>query len=68
MASRRKFLGVWTKVFTPEYLVAIMVKVGRPKDMQRLLMLLEQTRINSDVMLELLSRYGLKQKYGGLIN
>ena len=67
MASRRKFLGVWTKVFTPEYLVAIMVKVGRPKDKQRLLMLLEQTTLNNDVLAGILSRYRLEQKYRELV-
>jgi hypothetical protein len=63
MAPRRKFLGVWTKVFSPEYLVAIMVRVGRPKDRQRLHLLLEQTKINNDVLGDILSRYNLEQKY-----
>ena len=66
MASRRKFLGVTTKLFTPEYLIAIMVNVGRLKDKNRLQMLLEQTKIKDNVLFDILGRYGLEQKYRGM--
>jgi len=67
MASRRKFLGVWTRSFTPEYLIALMIKVGRFKDKERARMILEQSKVNREVLLDILSRYGLEQKFNGII-
>ena len=56
--------GVQTKVFRPEYLVAIMLKVGRPKDRIRAVDLLQGDKLDRGLLDEILKRYGLESKLG----
>ena len=45
-ATRRSYKGVRTKVLRPEYLLAIMLQTGRPKDRTRILLLLDEAKID----------------------
>lgn len=62
-AAHTRFLGVPTKVFTPEYLIAILVRAGRQKDRIKVHMLLEQTRVNKVILYDVLARYRLTSKF-----
>lgn len=54
---------VKTKVVTPEYLIAILLRAGRKKDIEKIEKLLEQTKIDKRKLNEILKRYNLKEKY-----
>ena len=56
--------GVQTKVFRPEHLVAIMLKVGRPKDRIRAADLLQGGKLDRGLLDEILKRHGLESKLG----
>jgi hypothetical protein len=55
-----EYQGVQTKVFRPEYVVAIAVQVGRPKDRSRIAQMLEQADIDRSYLAQILDRYRLK--------
>jgi len=52
-----------TRVFTAEYLAAIMLYTGRPKDHTRLIQLLAEGTINRGALTVLLRRHGLEAKW-----
>ena len=62
-ARAAEFDGVGTKVITPEYLVAILLRAGRDKDMRKIEMLLEQARIDRERLDKILAQYGLTEKF-----
>ena len=51
----------------PEYLIAIFLKVYRPKDKDKLIKLLDQTKINKTFLTDILLRYGLDKKFDEFI-
>jgi len=59
-AKQIEFEGVPSKVFRPEYIIAIAASVGRHKDLARIEQLLEQTEINKTLLDDILRRYNLK--------
>lgn len=48
-----------TRVFTPEYLCAIALQAGRPKDYFRVNMFVEQGQVDHGILRELANRHGL---------
>lgn len=52
-----------TRVFTAEYLGAIMLYTGRAKDHSRLLQLFTEGAVNHSVFLDLITRHGLTAKW-----
>lgn len=52
-----------TYVFRPEHLAAIMIQTGRPKDRERLLLLREQAKLDNRMLLGILLRHGLREKW-----
>jgi hypothetical protein len=61
-ARQIQYEGVKTKVMTPEYLVAILLRAGRKKDIEKIERLLEQARIDKKQLEDILRRYDLSQK------
>jgi hypothetical protein len=54
---------VSVRVATPEHLVAIMVKVGRQRDLARIAMFLSQDAVDASALEEVLNRHGLLEKW-----
>jgi len=57
------FDEIRTKVITPEYLVVLLLKTGRDKDVRKIEMLLEQAKIDRKRLDVILARYGLTEKF-----
>lgn len=55
--------GVTVRVVQAEHLVAMMLRVGRLKDLARIQMFLSQDAINSEVLEDILQRHGLDGKW-----
>lgn len=62
-AKTIKYKGFKTKVLTPEYLIAVLVRAGRKKDIEKVEKLMIQTKINQTKVQDILQRYGLKEKF-----
>ncbi|OHB76131.1 MAG: hypothetical protein A2Z34_07660 [Planctomycetes bacterium RBG_16_59_8] len=58
-ASLKKYDGVPVRVFRPEYLMAIMLKLGRPKDKQRFSVMFETARFDKVKFGKILKKFGL---------
>jgi hypothetical protein len=58
-ANKIEYHGVRTKVFRPEYMIAIAASVRRPKDIARINLLLEQADIDRNLLETILKRYKL---------
>ncbi|MBN2036171.1 MAG: hypothetical protein JW768_05460 [Chitinispirillaceae bacterium] len=52
-----------TRVMGPEYLVAIMVQTGRPKDKERIVKFLQQADLNVSLLDSILQKYGLSRAF-----
>lgn len=55
--------GVNVRVMMPEYLVAIMLSVGRSKDLARAKMFIDQKQVDTDSLLALVDRFGLEERW-----
>lgn len=62
-AKEIKYEGVKTKVIIPEYLIALFLKAGRKKNIIKVQMLLEQCKINKKILIKVLKKYGLYEKF-----
>lgn len=62
-AKEVKFGNTLTRVFSAEYLAAIMLETGRPKDHSRLIHFFEFDSIDRSVFEDIVERHGLKQKW-----
>jgi len=62
-ASEIEYEGVYTKVFTPEYLIAIFLRVNREKDIMKARLLLSQVEMDLEKLKSILTRYGLYEKF-----
>lgn len=58
-----KYRNVNIKILRPEYLIAIFLKVYRPKDRDKLIKLLDQAKIDKTILLDILQRHGLNKKF-----
>jgi len=66
IAQPRKFEveGIPTFVFSPEHLVAIALKVGRPdKDVPRIQQFIREKRVDQEQLLEILNRHQLLEMW-----
>ena len=62
-ASEREYGAQKVPVMKPEYLVAIMAEVNRPKDRIRLALFLDQAPLDRERLAELLRRHALQKKW-----
>jgi hypothetical protein len=62
-AQQLVFEGVSVRVVLPEHLVAIMLNVGRRKDLARIEMFLEQKEVDIDALEDVVQRHGLFDKW-----
>ena len=62
-AQQIKFGRTPTRVMRAEHLVAIMLDTGRPKDMARISMFIEQSAFDVDALLGILKRHRLMTKW-----
>jgi len=58
-----KYKKTKTKIFKPEYLIAIMLQTFRPKDRERIIKLLDEAKIDMKYLMKILHRYGLSEKF-----
>jgi hypothetical protein len=61
-AQQKDVEGVTVRVVLPEHLVAIMLKVGRRKDLARVEMFLSQRAVNIETLKNILERHGLSDR------
>ncbi|MBN2442306.1 MAG: hypothetical protein JXJ04_13210 [Spirochaetales bacterium] len=52
-----------TYVLAPEYISAIMIQTSRPKDRERLIMMLEQSDLSREKLDKILNKYSLKKDF-----
>ncbi len=62
-AREVEYEKVITKIISPEYLISILLKVGRKKDTEKIERLLSQTEIDNEKLEDILYRYGLQDKF-----
>jgi len=62
-AQEKDVDGVRVRVVLPEHLVAIMLKVGRLKDIARAEMFLSQQAVDVEAVNDILARHGLSDKF-----
>ncbi|MEK9148725.1 MAG: hypothetical protein AAB267_01620 [Candidatus Desantisbacteria bacterium] len=62
-AKEIEYEKVKTKVLTPEYLIAILLRVGRKKDIEKIEKLLRQTEIDKEKLTDILQKRGLTEKF-----
>jgi hypothetical protein len=62
-AIETKAYGIPVRVMQAEHLVAIMLQTGRPKDYARIASFLEVDAVDTDKLMEVLSRHGLDLKW-----
>jgi hypothetical protein len=55
--------SVLTRILRPEHLVAICLRVGRPKDLIRIAQFLEEDAVDVSVLCEIPLRHGLKEAW-----
>ena len=62
-AKEVKYGKVKTKVIMPEYLISLLLRVGRKKDMEKIGKLLEQTETDAKKLKDILRKYDLTEKF-----
>jgi len=62
-ARARRYRRTTTRVLRVEYLLAIMIQTGRPKDKVRVAQLLEEATVNRGYLEKVLARHGLREKW-----
>lgn len=62
-ALETEYEGVKTKIITPEYLIALFLRTNRDKDIRKMQMLLEQTKIDMEKLRRILVQFGLDGKF-----
>lgn len=62
-ARKIEYEKIKTRVFEAEYLIAILLRAGRKKDMNKIEKLVEETKIEGKKLEEILKRYGLMEKF-----
>jgi hypothetical protein len=59
-----KYKQVKTRIVRIEHLLAIMVQTYRPKDRERILLLLDEAELNTFYLESILKRHSLQEKWG----
>ncbi|MBU1261500.1 hypothetical protein KKH65_02485, partial [bacterium] len=62
-ARQIEYEGIKTKVVLSEYLMAILLRVERKKDIEKIERLLEQAQIDKEKLESILQRYHLMEKF-----
>lgn len=62
-AKTIEYEGIETKVLTQEYLVVLLLRAGRRKDLEKVERLLEQTEIDKKKLNDILNRYRFEEKF-----
>lgn len=62
-ARQTEYDEVKVKVVTPEYLIALFLRAGRNKDIIKIEMLFNQTKVDMERLNSILDRYGLTEKF-----
>jgi len=62
-AVKVEYKGVETKIVRVEHLLAIMLETYRPKDRERILLLLDEAQIDMPYLENILERHGLQEKW-----
>jgi hypothetical protein len=62
-AENSNYDEVPVRVVLPEHLVAIMLSVGRPKDIARIQMFLSQDAVKIEALKDVIQRHGLTEKW-----
>jgi hypothetical protein len=57
------YKNIQVNVLRPEYLIAIFLRVFRLKDREKIVRLLEQAEIDQNLLSDILTRHGLKEKF-----
>lgn len=65
-AKVRMYQRIRVRVVSPEYLIALLVRAGRPKDRIKVRMLLDQAKIDRDELGRVLRKHRLISKYKAL--
>jgi len=58
-----KYERVKTKIVRAEHLLAIMLQTYRPKDRERMLLLLDEAQLDMLYLKDILERHGLQEKW-----
>jgi hypothetical protein len=58
-----KFEGVDTRVFSPEYLIALLLRAGREKDLRKIELLLSQAEVDRKNLDKILEKYKLVENF-----
>lgn len=61
-AKTIEYDGIFTKVIQSEYLIAILLRAGRKKDIEKIERLIEQTNIDREKFDKILNRFNLKER------
>jgi len=67
-AREIEYEKIKTKVITPEYLTAMLLRAGRRKDIEKIEKLLEQTEIDKEKLCDILHRHRLMKKFKSFKN
>jgi predicted nucleotidyltransferase len=62
-AKEIEYKGVKTKILSLKYLIPILLRAGRKKDIEKIEKLLEQTEIDMKKLENILNKYGLSEKF-----
>jgi hypothetical protein len=62
-AKAIEYEGAKTRVITPEYLLSILLRAGRKKDIEKIDRFLEQAKVDKIKLKWILHRYGLIKKF-----
>lgn len=52
-----------TRIFSPEYLAAELLRSGRPKDQLRVMALIEAEKLDTDLFRDIINSHGLTEKW-----
>lgn len=66
-AREVKYKSAKTRIVRAEHLLAIMLQTFRPKDKERIIKLLDEAKIDKQLLAGILQKHGLKAKYDHFI-
>jgi hypothetical protein len=66
-AAKTKYKDTKTRIVKSEYLIAIMLQTFRAKDKERIIKLLDETKINKTYLGKILQKHRLKEKFAHFI-
>ncbi len=62
-AAEKPYGNSMARVLAPEYLMAIMIQSGRPRDRERLVRFMEEAEYSSELLDRILTEHGLKSAF-----